>query len=675
MRSSTYTPTTPDGKVTPEAMTRSGCGEPINEEIIQDYPCGSEPGHSFRSSPLNIYAIGRDSAVVLYVEKGCPNFTWESDNAWATFETAETSVRYNTIASSTDEGQDTIVTVTDANGLEVTISVPYSGAPTCCEDVLIEFALQTDNDDLNSSHWPGEVVTFIDGGCPPFAWGVTGDGFSLDYEATNSRRNRLHGNNGASGPVVSVEDYCGTSLCWSPDFDFVIGHCKMCPNDILTVEVEKGKTNIAWSFVGAHSGWSAETPTADLDSLIRTTNATTESVTLRATDSCNNTADKTMLLSCAPKEVVQQFRKITDVGTIKLDICHMSENVYAAVAGGYIRTFTIDPVTGAVSVELANRQFTVNNVNAEKVVRVTATIVAVAWGEFAQGLIATFTIDLDTGVISEAVDSEQFIDDLVSDLDFIYIREDEIFGIAYCGGASSYYQQGWFTCVGIDGAGSVGTDFVHDHLFTEQFYGATPIGHHLVQGITMCKGATYDQDVAIAFEITDTNEGRIQTWDVSTGGIGANVESDLQLEATISNPDITAISENNDGYVVIYEVNPASSGRIKVYSQDEDNQITLEDTVSLSETRFPTIVHMQEDCFAACWAANGQWRFTTYLIDTLSDYDIRGMCILASGIVAFSSVNAQIIRCSDSIIATFCRVNASPYGGGVTSIKQYCQTL
>jgi len=59
----------------PIAMMRDGSGEPQNEEMIQDYPCGEETGHYFISSPLNVYSIGRSGAVVLYVEGGCPDFT------------------------------------------------------------------------------------------------------------------------------------------------------------------------------------------------------------------------------------------------------------------------------------------------------------------------------------------------------------------------------------------------------------------------------------------------------------------------------------------------------------------------------------------------------------------------------------------------------------------------
>ena len=228
-----YTPSTPSGEVTPEVMTRNGSGEPYNEEMIQDYPCGDEDGHYFISSPLNVYSIGRSGAVVLYVEGGCPDFTWASDNAWATFSSATTSVRYNTISSTSAEGQDTVVTVTDTNGLEVTINVPWNGAASCCEDPPA-LSIQTPVAEVSGEMATCEVVVFIDGGCPPFAWEttVTSGTAALDYAATNSRRNRIAGN--APCWTLTVTDHCSQtatigiypiemSVLYSYEFDEAYG--------------------------------------------------------------------------------------------------------------------------------------------------------------------------------------------------------------------------------------------------------------------------------------------------------------------------------------------------------------------------------------------------------------------------------------------------------------------
>lgn len=198
--------------VVPSSVTKDGSGEPYKAQMHPDYDCGDEPGHYFISSPLNVYSIGRSGSVVLYVEGGCPNFTWESDNEWATFGTAETSARYNTLESGAGEGQDTTVTVTDANGLEVTISVPWNGAATCCEDVPIELAFDTPWGEIDDSkNWPGEVVIFISGGCPPYTWESDNDRFPLDYAATNSPRNRVHGT--YTGYFnITVTDDCGAEI-------------------------------------------------------------------------------------------------------------------------------------------------------------------------------------------------------------------------------------------------------------------------------------------------------------------------------------------------------------------------------------------------------------------------------------------------------------------------------
>jgi len=286
-----YTPSTPSGVVTPAAMTKDGSGEPIKKDIIQDYPCGSEPGHSFRSSPLNIYAIGRDSSVVLYVEGGCPNFTWESDNEWATFETAETSVRYNTITSSADEGQDTIVTVTDANGLEVTISVPYSGASTCCEDVPIEFALQTDRDEIVLG---GDTVIFLDGGCSPFTWEVDDEELTLANAATNSRRNKLTASGDATKGTLTVTDLCEASvtacLCFDPSgfgYDTENSGETVDRSDSAEIFVEGGCPPFTWAVAGTDFSFDDET-TSERQNTLNAGASACGTATVTVTDDCGD---------------------------------------------------------------------------------------------------------------------------------------------------------------------------------------------------------------------------------------------------------------------------------------------------------------------------------------------------------------------------------------------------
>ena len=203
-----HTVSNEEGETAGQVMMKSGDGSPISKQMIQDYPCGDETGHYFISSPLNVYSIGRSGSVVLYVEGGCPNFTWASDNAWATFSSATTSVRYNTIESTAAEGQDTIVTVTDANGLEVTINVPWNGAVSCCEDPPA-LSIQTLESELGPFLDGVEIVVFIDGGCPPFGWVITNSiDVNLDYAATNSRRNRVSSSILCPPFTLTVTDLC-----------------------------------------------------------------------------------------------------------------------------------------------------------------------------------------------------------------------------------------------------------------------------------------------------------------------------------------------------------------------------------------------------------------------------------------------------------------------------------
>jgi len=313
MYPSGYTPSTPSGKVTPEVMTKDGSGEPINEEMIQDYPCGSEPGHSFRSSPLNIYSIGRSGAVVLYVEGGCPNFTWESDNAWATFSSATTSVRYNTIESDADEGQDTVATVTDTNGLEVTINVLWDGAATCCDDPPA-LSFQTLASEL--SPFPGEVVVFLDGGCPPFDWTVSGAGYTLDNAATNSRRNRLHGTEDNDLACVGVEDLCGQTAtlcncdCYVGDdiaYDTANSDETVDASGEATVVVTDGCPPFTWEVSG--TGFSVPASTSTRTNTLTAAAGACGTAIITVTDRCED-------------ECIGYVRCTTGQWVLKSETCH-----------------------------------------------------------------------------------------------------------------------------------------------------------------------------------------------------------------------------------------------------------------------------------------------------------------------------------------------------------------
>jgi len=342
-----HTVSNEEGETAGQVMMKSGDGSPISKQMIQDYPCGDETGHYFISSPLNVYSIGRSGSVVLYVEGGCPNFTWASDNAWATFSSATTSVRYNTIESTAAEGQDTVVTVTDANGLEVTINVPWNGAASCCEDPPA-FSIQTIAAELGP--FPGEVVVFLDGGCSPFTWTISGTGFTLDYAATNSRRNRVH-NDGAASCItvaITVEDSCGQiaevsiSICVcateddvaydTTNSDEMIDQGIVGTDATATIIVTDGCGPFSWEVSGTGFTLAAASTTSRTNTLIADGTAC-GSATITVTDTCEDSC--TGYVRCTTGQWVLKSRGCVMSGDGTLD-----EGSPYCSACGYIWEFT-----------------------------------------------------------------------------------------------------------------------------------------------------------------------------------------------------------------------------------------------------------------------------------------------------------------------------------------------
>jgi len=625
---------------TPSAMTRDGSGEPQNEEMIQDYPCGEETGHYFISSPLNVYSIGRSGAVVLYVEGGCPDFTWTSDNAWATFSSATTSARYNTLESGADEGQDTVVTV-----------------------------IQTALAEIRDYPWPGEVVLFIDGGCPPFDWTVSGTGLTLDYVATNSRRNRLHGASGVSCGAVTVEDLCAASVswCWSPDFSYIAEqHTKIASSMDLTVE--KGVPDIVWEFVGSATGWTIQTsPTSDLDTVLSPPyTSEDEIVTVKATDACGNEVSKDFMLSCDPIYGGQSLATHgTYVASYGSDICQISDDLFASVHGygGVLRTFTINLTTGEISDVIDSATFAGGaTVVSPRIVHVFGGMVAIAFGG-GDGRIVTHSIQTGTGAIGAQVESAQFYNAEVKTLDFISVG-----GGLYCV-AYSRADSGYLTGASVDAAGAIDTNFEDGNSFTEQFHDTR------LRSISMCYvGGDYAHDTALAFVGYDSHEGKIQTWTVHTSATlvdSVTFSADGAMAA-----DVVKISYDNIGYVLAWEA-ILNGGYLQVYSRDEDNgTLTLEATRAMtSYFAHPSIVNMQEDCFFIVYPYSIHYNFHTVLIDTWGDYAIRNMTYRRSNRRPYGS-DLQVVRCSDSVAAAVCGFYyvGGSYDFGVYSQRFYCNT-
>jgi len=664
-------------------MTKSGDGEKvINTQMMPDYACCDDPGYFFISSPLNVYPIGRSDALVLYVEGGCPPFTWAASGSWATFGTAETAVRYNTLESGTDVGADVTVTVTDLCSEEVTISVPWTGAKTCCEDPPA-FSMQTLGSELNTALWPGEAVVFLDGGCKPFSWSVEGVGYSLDNATTNSRRNRLAATAGSVGGRVTVEDYCGTSKCVSCDFDFVANqHWKLAPVDsISNVTVEHGKTEAYWDivdnpskwFVGSSGTWtstihtsdSAESPTLD------------EIVTLRARDACLTPCYKTYILSCSAKRRITQFKRMStstasDVRAIKLTEC----NLCVSVGDRRLRTFAVDTSTGSVGDLIDEVQFTAHYVFLPVVIEILdsgtdeTTIVAVAWAGTSGSWIATYTINNSTGDISDSAIDEECVHNVYSTwIDVIHQR-----GQVYVAGVSTP-STGLITGIGIDGVGNIATDYVHSHLFTEVFQ-ATRQTHY----ISLCKG-TYDQDLVVAYQLLGSGDnqfhGFIDSWDIEEGGIGAASVGSIDFANVAQHIDVARLSYDNDGYVVVYNID-VNGGGMAVISQDADNNLAIEATYDPpGDFAQPTIVHLQNDCFGilnANYSGGGwTWNFMTMLIDTFGDYAVRYM-YWKNAVGGTANYASQIVKISSTILAGYVTaIYYSPNNGhGMTTMEMYC---
>ena len=338
-----HTPSNEDGETAGQVMMKSGDGSPVSKQMIQDYPCGDESGHYFISSPLNVYSIGRSGSVVLYVEGGCPNFMWASDNAWATFSSATTSVRYNTIESGADEGQDTVVTVTDANGLKVTINVPWNGAVSCCEDPPA-FSIQTIAAELGP--FPGESVIFLDGGCSPFTWAISGTGFTLDYAATNSRHNRVHNDATPSDVTITitVEDSCGQTdeisayycNCDVEDdvaYDTTNSDETVDQSNTATVIVTGGCTPFSWEVSGTGFTLVAASTAGRTNTLIADGTAC-GAATITVTDNCEDSCTGYVRCTSVDSEWVLKSSNVCGLSGVGVQIGAVSSFVYFELVSG-----------------------------------------------------------------------------------------------------------------------------------------------------------------------------------------------------------------------------------------------------------------------------------------------------------------------------------------------------
>ena len=145
----------------------------------------------FSIKPL-VQSFNRGTKFLVEVSNGVPPYTWEVTGTDFSFDNAETSVPYNFITAASDAENNNVeeVTVTDANGDEVTTYCSVCGTDVCCEAEDYSFYHNQANNTFIITGRSTRISVL--GGCPPYHWEVEGEGFSFRNEYTNSRYNYLH---------------------------------------------------------------------------------------------------------------------------------------------------------------------------------------------------------------------------------------------------------------------------------------------------------------------------------------------------------------------------------------------------------------------------------------------------------------------------------------------------
>lgn len=120
----------------------------------------------------------------------------------------------------------TAVTKTGVRGEKIVLKVKYDNDADCTKEIIndcegvcdcdVEPTVTFDDDSTPDTIAPGGQVTlYITGGCPPYSWAVTGDGYTLGSIVTEGKTNTLNSASGVCGTdfdayvKVSIVDACG----------------------------------------------------------------------------------------------------------------------------------------------------------------------------------------------------------------------------------------------------------------------------------------------------------------------------------------------------------------------------------------------------------------------------------------------------------------------------------
>ena len=181
-------------------------------------------------------SFNRGTKYFVEVLGGTPPFTWFVTGADFSFASNPTTERNNILTAAIDAelGNTEEITVTDANGVEVTTYCTLCGADICCDDPNYSFNFSITNKTVVIEG--RSIRVGVKGGCSPYTWSIVeGDGFSFPSPITNSRYNYLHFDKNVNSLCkFTVVDGCdnsatvdvvGQALCDPPcpDGDTIIG--------------------------------------------------------------------------------------------------------------------------------------------------------------------------------------------------------------------------------------------------------------------------------------------------------------------------------------------------------------------------------------------------------------------------------------------------------------------